>query len=64
MRVECAKPDRQFSKAWGFTLTEQDSEQLRLNVIAILRVVCGLPATFKFSYPEYAHPLVLPSRIG
>ena len=62
--VECAKPDRHFSKTWGFTLTEQDSEQLRLNAIGVLRVLCGIPATFKFSYPEYAQAPALPARAG
>lgn len=53
LRVETARPDQAFEKHWRFALTEQDCEQLRLNIIGILREICVLDSRYHFAYQEY-----------
>lgn len=51
--VEASNPDREFTKSWQFELSKEDSDRLRLNVVAILQSMCGVRVTYNFAYPEY-----------
>jgi len=52
--VHTSRPDKTFTKRWGFVLTAEDAERLRLNVFPMLREACGLPAGIRgFAYPKY-----------
>lgn len=51
--VEASNPDRHFEKSWQFYLSKDDSNSLRLNVVAILQLMCGVRVTYNFAYPEY-----------
>lgn len=53
LNVLAAKPERSFSKTWGFMISKEDSERLRLNTVSILQSFCGIQVTFSFAYPEY-----------
>ena len=51
--VEASNPDRDFTKSWQIELSKEDSDRLRLNVVAILQSMCGVRVTYNFAYPEY-----------
>lgn len=53
LNVEPANSKRTFKKTWNFTLSSEDSDGLRLNVVPMLRTICGFNEVFNFSYPEY-----------
>jgi hypothetical protein len=53
MIVDASRPDKMFEKEWWFSLSEDDINNLRLNVIATLREICGIAARYNFAYPEY-----------
>lgn len=56
MRVELhtARPSKIYYFDYRFSLTEADSNLLRLNCVGCLRATCGVPNfTFNFVYPKY-----------
>lgn len=53
LMVETAKPNKQFPKKWRFILSEDDIDNLRKNVVVLIREACGLPVVYNFAYPEY-----------
>ena len=53
LSLECSKPDQKFTKEFKFTLSNENVDELRLNTIAILRIICGLDVIWNFAYPEY-----------
>ncbi len=54
LAVETVGPNLTILRKYGFTLTEEDARLLRLNSIAILRVLCGLNYNFFFANPSYS----------
>jgi hypothetical protein len=50
-----SKPDRPFEKKWSFTLTDQDVNTIRLNVVKLLQDTCGRPSygLYNFAYVKY-----------
>ncbi len=38
---------------WRFSLTAQDEQNLRLNVVTLIRELCYLPVVYNFAYKEY-----------
>jgi hypothetical protein len=47
-------PDKKFIKKWEFRLTEPDSNRLKLNIVSVLREICGIPPfPYNFAYPKY-----------
>jgi hypothetical protein len=47
-------PDNKFIKTWEFRLTEQNSNLLKLNIVNVLREICGVPRfPYNFAYPKY-----------
>jgi hypothetical protein len=53
LRVEAEKHRQPTTKTWTFSLTAEDSDNLRLNAVAILRSLCDASANYNFAYPEY-----------
>lgn len=53
LNVQAAKPERSFTKTWSFSLSQEDSERLRLNTVGTLQSICGVQVTLNFAYPEY-----------
>lgn len=41
------------SRHWCFTLSTQDEQNLRLNVVTLIRELCYLPVVYNFAYKEY-----------
>ncbi len=55
MELAGSRPDRNFSYDCRFRISEEESQLLRLNVIACQLVVCSIPnVTFNFVYPQQA----------
>ena len=38
---------------WGFSVTEKEEKDLRLNAIGIIRELCYLPVVWNFAYKDY-----------
>lgn len=53
MRVECAQPDRSYSKRWDIVLTDDDFSRMRGNSLEAIREACGLQGRYAFAWPEY-----------
>jgi len=54
LTVETALPVRSFSRTWGFSLTNEDSDRLIGNTLSILSVSCiGDAFGFSFAYAKY-----------
>lgn len=51
--VHSSAPDLTVTKRKSFTLSEDDASALRLNIIAVMRQLCGLNAHLSFANPEY-----------
>lgn len=51
--VSTSAPEREFAAEWDFSLTEQDFELLRLNVVITPRDVCLGQVQYFFAFPEY-----------
>ncbi len=53
--VRTSKPDKSFERTWSFTLTEQDVQSIRLNIIKLLQDTCGRPSygPYNFAYVKY-----------
>lgn len=51
--VHATRPQRSFSQQWRFELREEDSQNLRVNCVAILQTVCGIESDFSFAYATY-----------
>jgi hypothetical protein len=41
------------ARYWRFSLTVQDEQNLRLNVVTLIRKLCYLPVVYNFAYKEY-----------
>lgn len=41
------------SRRWRFTISAQDEQNLRLNVVTLIRELCYLPVVYNFAYKEY-----------
>jgi len=55
LTISTSKPDKFFNKIYKFTLTEQDIQLIRLNIVKLLQDVCGHPSIgdYFFAYPKY-----------
>lgn len=54
MSVFTARPNRQFKKTWSFNLSEEDAQNLRVNVIKVLQELCNQNfGQYYFAYPRY-----------
>lgn len=53
MAVETARPNRFFNKKWSFVLQKEDVDNLRLNIISLMRELCGFQVFCHFAYPQY-----------
>ncbi len=51
--LDTSSPTETSQKRWRFILSDQDIENLRLNVVHTLRESCGLKATHNYAYPAY-----------
>lgn len=56
LNVESARPVQLFERRWTFSVSEEESLQLRSNIIALIEGLCGLDSDFQFVYPEYERP--------
>jgi hypothetical protein len=45
LRVNTNGPDQSFTRSWNLDLSEQESQNLRLNILAIMRSAANLPPT-------------------
>ena len=53
LEVRCAAPVESVKSLWRFTVTQEDEQSLRLNVITLLKEICGLPVVYNFVYRPY-----------
>jgi hypothetical protein len=54
LEVQITRPTKLFAWNYDFTLTQADSDILRLNAIACLLATCNVPdVIFNFAYPTY-----------
>lgn len=51
--VETAGRAQSLTQRWRFTLSEKEEQDLRLNVVGIIRELCYLPVTYNFAYKDY-----------
>lgn len=51
--VETASRARSAALRWGFSITEKEENDLRLNAIGIIRELCYLPVVYNFAYKAY-----------
>jgi len=51
--VNTTNPRESFIKSFSFDLSEEDTHQLKLNVVAINRYLCGFNAQWFFAHSEY-----------
>jgi hypothetical protein len=52
--VQVARPNKGYVLNRFFSLTDQDVQNLRYNILVLLDEVRQLPAVYNFAYPEYA----------
>lgn len=54
IKVETSRPTRSYTYKYGFNLSKQDCERLRLNIIGIMRGICSDPnVVWQFSSVPY-----------
>lgn len=54
MNVATSRPSRTFSRTWGFTLTDERCQALRLNSIEVAQAACGQGAGYyNWEFPAY-----------
>lgn len=53
MIIDAEEPALSATKQWAFSLSEDDAESLRVNIVPLLRSLAGLSATYSFAYPRY-----------
>jgi hypothetical protein len=54
MRVNTARPERSFTEAWTFELSEEESNTVRFNAVSIVQAACGRASgEFQFAYAKY-----------
>lgn len=52
LRVNTTDHDDPFREEYKFRLEKEDADQLRTNVIGILRTIAGLEPNYHFAYPD------------
>ena len=52
LNIKTTDHDDPFSQEYKFSLDEEDADQLRTNVIGILRSIAGLEPNYHFAYPN------------
>lgn len=53
LEVEAGERGKGMTHTWRVTLSTEEENRLRLNVIAFLQDICGLPVTYDFAYLPY-----------
>ncbi|MBD3307341.1 hypothetical protein GF339_12965 [candidate division KSB3 bacterium] len=53
MRIQSSQPTKVHTTSFQFTLSPEQADILRGNIIKILQLVCGLDVTCQYVYPEY-----------
>ena len=53
MTVESSDPKFAITKTKAFSLSDEDSNALRLNIIGVLRQICGIIEPLSFANPKY-----------
>jgi len=61
--LQCSEPARSVGSKWTFQITDEESRDLRLNTIGILRALCGLSVNWIFTTATY-RPLLKGGPIG
>jgi len=51
--IETDSLAKDISRQWRFSISAQDEQALRLNVITLIRELCNLPVTYNFANKEY-----------
>ena len=52
-RPAASRPRMSFSKSFQIEISEEQSTGLRLNSIATLQAICGIPVIYDFAYADY-----------
>ena len=53
VKFETVDPNGMFLKVWSFTVSEEDTKNLRYNSISIFKSLCSMTSPFNFAFPEY-----------
>ena len=54
LTVETSQARQHPVQRWRFTITAKDEQDLRLNIVSIIREIVGLPVLYNFAYKPYS----------